>query len=88
MEYYRCMISSDVLHDAESNDWQSPTPFYESQRISSSIQFWAYTIQGLRADFFSILPESLGKKALHEVLKKSLDVLTMRYSQVITVLLK
>ena len=76
------MISCEVLHDAESNDWESSLPFYESQRVSTSIQFWAYTMQGLRADLFNILPESLAHKALHEILKRSLDILTVRYSQV------
>ena len=52
------MISSDVLHDSESGDWESSTPFYENQRISISIQFWAYTMQGLRGDFLNILPQS------------------------------
>ena len=82
MEYYRSMISAEVLHDAESNDWQSNLHFYENQRISISIQFWAYTMQGLRSDFFNILPESMAHRCLHEVLKKSMDILTVRYSQV------
>ena len=81
-EYYRNMISSDVLHDSESGDWESSTPFYENQRISISIQFWAYTMQGLRGDFLNILPQSLAHKALYEILKRSLDILAFRYCQV------
>lgn len=82
LEYYRSILATEVLHDAESNDWSSNIAFYENQRISSSIQFWAYTMQGLRADMFNILPEKLAKKALHELLKRSLDILAIRYCQI------
>ena len=40
------------------------------------------SISGLRADMFNILPEKIAMKALHEILKISLDTLTIRYCQV------
>ena len=82
VSYYKAIISNEVLHDAESNDWKSQAPYYESQKISTSIQFWAYTMQGLRADMFNILPEKIASKALHELVKNSLDILTVRYCQI------
>ncbi len=82
IEYFNDTIGSTTLHDGESNDWLNQQPFAEGQRISTSIQFWAFMIQGLRADFFNILPETLAKKAISNILKRSLDVLTARYSQI------
>jgi hypothetical protein len=75
------MITNEVLHDSASNDWSSSVIYYEGQKISTSVQFWAYTIQGIRADMFNILPEKIAVKALHEVLKISMDTLTVRYCQ-------
>ena len=46
VEYYKSTITNEVLHDSESNDWGSSVPYYESQKISTSVQFWAYTLQG------------------------------------------
>ena len=74
-------ITNEVLHDSASNDWSSSVIYYEGQKISTSVQFWAYTIQGIRADMFNILPEKIAVKALHEVLKISMDTLTVRYCQ-------
>ena len=82
VEYYKGCISNEVLHDAESNDWLSSNPYYENQKISTCIQFWAYTMQGIRADIFNVLNESLARKALHEITKRSLDILAVRYCQV------
>ena len=59
VEYYKGCISNEVLHDAESNDWLSSNPYYENQKISTCIQFWAYTMQGIRADIFNVLNETL-----------------------------
>ena len=82
VEYYKGCISNEVLHDAESNDWLSSNPYYENQKISTCIQFWAYTMQGIRADIFNVLNEPLARKALHEITKRSLDILAVRYCQV------
>lgn len=82
IEYYKSTISNEVLHDADSNDWRSSVAFYEGQKISTTVQFWGYFIQGLRADMFNILPEKLAKKALHQILKISLDILAVRYCQI------
>ena len=84
VEYYKGCISNEVLHDAESNDWLSSNPYYENQKISTCIQFWAYTMQGIRADIFNVLNETLARKALHEITKRSLDILAVRYCQVST----
>ena len=40
------------------------------------------SILGVRADMFNILPEKIAMKALHEILKISLDTLTIRYCQI------
>ena len=64
IEYYKGCIANEVLHDAGSNDWLSSSPYYENQKISTSVQFWAYTMQGVRADIFNILNEKLTRRSL------------------------
>jgi hypothetical protein len=82
IEYYNVVLTTIVVHDAESNDWQSSVPFFDNKKISTSVQYWAYTLQGLRADLSNILPDKLAKMALTIILKRSLDSLTIRYCQV------
>jgi len=38
-------MSTTILHDAASQDWTNPKPFYESEKVSHCVQMWWFTIQ-------------------------------------------
>ncbi|CAB4069978.1 unnamed protein product [Lepeophtheirus salmonis] len=80
--YHKDVISSVILHEGESNDWNSETPPFEGQRISFNIQFWWYYMSGIRADLYNSLSSTIAKNILQAVLDDSLSILTVRYCQI------
>ena len=42
------LMMTSIIHDLNSQDWSSPKPYFEGARISPSIQFWSFHLQGLR----------------------------------------
>lgn len=49
------LMSTTILHDATSQDWTNPKPFYESEKISHCVQMWWFTIQVIMMNIFLYL---------------------------------
>ena len=77
-------MSSLVLHDGESQDWNLSKVYFEGERISATVQFWGYHLQGLRADLYNSLPPAVARELLAKVFGDALGILTVRYCQVRT----
>ncbi|CAL8329958.1 unnamed protein product [Arctogadus glacialis] len=76
------VCSTSLLQDAESHHWADPKPFYEGERCSFSLQMWFYFLCGLRSDLWAVLPASLGRGVLGQVLGETLQLLVQRYARV------
>ncbi|CAL8346834.1 unnamed protein product [Lota lota] len=74
------VCSTSILHDAESHYWTDPKPFYEGEHCSFSLQMWFYFLCGLRSDLWAVLPASLARGVLAQVLGETLQLLVQRYS--------
>ncbi|XP_072039012.1 uncharacterized protein KIAA0825-like [Amphiura filiformis] len=79
--YHSGVISSSILHDAESNNWADQRAFFEDERVSFSIQMWNLHMKGLQQELFASCPPRHAQRILALVLRDSLKVLSQRYSR-------
>ncbi|KTG04025.1 hypothetical protein cypCar_00005206 [Cyprinus carpio] len=75
------VCAASILQDAESHYWSDPSPFYEGERCSFSIQMWHYFLTGLRSDLWGTVAPLQARKTLAQVLCETLEVLVQRYSR-------
>ncbi|KAG8456375.1 hypothetical protein GDO86_002236, partial [Hymenochirus boettgeri] len=82
IDYCISVCSTCIFQDAESHHWDDNKAFFEGERCSFSIEMWYYFCCSLRHDLWTILPPSLAKAILKDVLEQTLALLALRYSQV------
>uniref|UniRef100_A0A671KD88 KIAA0825 n=1 Tax=Sinocyclocheilus anshuiensis TaxID=1608454 RepID=A0A671KD88_9TELE len=75
------VCAASILQDAESHYWSDPSPFYEGERCSFSIQMWHYFLTGLRSDLWGTVAPLQARQTLAQVLCETLEVLVQRYSR-------
>ncbi len=80
--YILAMISSLYLYQSLFvSFFLSPSPFFQGERCSFSIQMWHYFLTGLRMTFGAQLPPCRPGRPLAQVLCETLEVLVQRYSR-------
>ena len=78
--YYSTNLTTVVLQDSESQDWEDPKPFHEGDRLSYCIQMWWFSMESNRQYLWSSLPPNMSQKIFLSVLNDCLSLLTHRYS--------
>lgn len=84
VSYHKSLLSTAVLHDDDSNNWNSTKPFFENEICSFSVQFWAMHFEALRADFWTFVPTDTAYRLFLIVIEYSLDILSCRYKSIKT----
>ncbi|XP_040583723.1 uncharacterized protein [Lepeophtheirus salmonis] len=82
LEYFTTTISTTVLHDSSSQDWNNPKEFYEGEKISHCVRMWGFVLRGYKSDLWSTLPPKTAQKIYASIFDDSLGILTSRYSAV------
>ncbi|XP_072166974.1 uncharacterized protein KIAA0825-like [Diadema setosum] len=75
------VISTVILHDAESHHWADQRPFFEDERCSYSVQMWHLYLERLRYEMFSFTPPAVAQDVFATIFSESLTQLSYRYSR-------
>jgi len=78
--YYSSNLTTVVLQDSESQNWEDPKPFHEGDRLSYCIQMWWFSMESNRQYLWSSLPPNMSQNIFLVVLSDCLSILTHRYS--------
>eukprot|EP00090_Calanus_glacialis_P018524 TRINITY_DN28750_c0_g1_i1.p1 TRINITY_DN28750_c0_g1~~TRINITY_DN28750_c0_g1_i1.p1 ORF type:complete len:852 (+),score=156.49 TRINITY_DN28750_c0_g1_i1:642-3197(+) len=78
--YYSNNLTTVVLQDSESQNWDNPKPFHEGERLSYCIQMWWFSMETNRQYLWSSLPPNMSQNIFLAVLNDCLSILTHRYS--------
>ncbi|QQP51266.1 Uncharacterized protein FKW44_012579, partial [Caligus rogercresseyi] len=75
LEYISAMVSTTVLHDPASQDWNGPREFHEGERISHCIRMWGFVLKGYKTDLWATLPPKTAQKMYASIFDESLGIL-------------
>ena len=78
--YYSNTLTTMVMVDSDSQDWEDVKSFHEGDRISYCIQMWWYVMESSRQYLWSSLPPNMSSNIFLSVLNQTLAVLVHRYS--------
>lgn len=75
------LLSLYIIQDADCLHWESPQPFFESERGSYTVQMWWLYIQGTKQNLWNSVPPNMAQRVLAGMLNETLSILTVRYAQ-------
>ncbi|EAA04005.4 AGAP007105-PA [Anopheles gambiae str. PEST] len=77
------LLTLYIIQDADCLHWESPHPFFESERGSYTIQMWWLYMQGTKQDLWNSVPPTMAQRVFAGMLNETLTVLTVRYTQTV-----
>ena len=80
--YYTDTISTIVLQDSESQDWEDEREWEEGERVSYCMQMWWYSMETTRHFLWSSLSPGMSHNIFLNILNQSLSLITVRYTHI------
>ncbi|CAG7815085.1 unnamed protein product [Allacma fusca] len=82
MQVQANLLLTYIVHNEESQDWDSHQLYYEGERGSPTIQMWIYFLKSMQQDMWKIMPPQLAQRIFGIIVSDSLGVLVARYTKI------